>query len=203
MHRLALPGLLIAAALCPAEASTLGTWNGNFGATAYSANTPVTGMIAFGTETDSPCGYPYSSYPDCVVLFSPSLTPVSVGDIFTFNSASTGFAEAVSLFTDNTPDYLWELGEDINGGGGNGNTEASRFGLPPGQVDFGGDTITSVTMQITNSQFVAGNNYSVYSFQLQVNGTAGVSATPEPSTWAMLAGGIPALYGLRRRRPGR
>ncbi|HWE48167.1 MAG TPA: PEP-CTERM sorting domain-containing protein, partial [Bryobacteraceae bacterium] len=110
----------------------------------------------------------------------------------------------VGLFTDNQQDYVWELGTSTTGGGGgNGAYESIRFSLPG--VDFSDDTITSIVTTVTSHIFVAPNNYDVYDFQVQVNGTegtgtggSGTSTAPEPSTWLLMLTG-PAAIALFRR----
>jgi len=189
----------ICAAAVPGKSASLGIWNGNFGASGNAATVPVVGTLAIGPTTEAFC-----PAADCPTFFVETVTPSDVGDSYTFDSTSANFSQVTGLFTDNQQDYVWELGATVSGGGGgNGAYESIRFGLPG--VDFSGDTITSIVTTITSSLFVEGNNYNVYGFEVQVNGTEGTggatSSTPEPSTWLLfLSGACLCGVGLRPAR---
>lgn len=108
-----------------------------------------------------------------------------MGETFTFTQANTSNLSAiVSLLTNGETDYIInELYIPEIGASSVSATERTVFPLLEGRVDFDGDTIDSLTVQLNSlilSTDESGFLSFAYSFTLNVNGTTTVSVS-EPS----------------------
>lgn len=189
---IALTSLFLAAV--SAQATTLGTFNGVISGSGSLASDPV--RIYLGVSPTTAVFCPGAT---CADLLNVLLTPSSVGTSFNFDSSNATFGQVTGLLTDGQPDYLWQLGSNLQGsGGGNAAVEATRFNLST--VDFAADTITSISTTITSN--FRNNGFNGYVFSTVVigtQGTGGNSPAPEPSSWFLLLSGT-VLVGFGSAR---
>lgn len=213
LRQVSLPLLFVFCVCGSAAGSTLslngtGTWGCGFypGATGYGSSTifsfssediqgnPITGNLSWGS--------PHAA-PTCTPGMQPVQGTVSFegGDVFgnysylgqTYRAIGTSASTStciqpgcyISVTSDSSGDIAITLGFESSNGlqyldlSGTANITSSQFGQQP----------------ITDDGTSLGNYY--YS-----NGTFTVGDVPEPSTTAMLGGGLMLLIGLRRYRRG-
>jgi len=184
---------LMSAAAMASHATTLATWNSGFGFAGPAGLMPDDSLqlTLFVTALGSSC--PGGS--QCAMLFDPILSANSVGLVFTLDSATENFGQAVTLIEADAT-----LLEYFPNGTGFGNSASHDFDIALPRPLFPGDTITDLELTIVSCSFQINNSFTgagarIFGFDLTVNGTGPVPTAPaaEPASWLILGLGMACL----------
>ena len=138
------------------------------------------------------------------------ITAADRGQTILANSATEpGFGAFAARVTNGRPNFVEYLFGPTAGGGGGvfAKSEAALFKLPSGVNDFRGFIVTGVALHVDEFSTAPASDNSGLSFRnlrgsLSVLGSGGFapSATPEPASMTLLAGGTLVTFLDRRRR---